>query len=166
MGGGVRGGGRLSRSAAISILESNARFLHDPKLSPEIGDRAKAVEESRRNFEQVIPRLVLQSEHDESTVISGRVSPDVRKIHVEADQRPAFAHAGRGEIPVRTPAEFLIENSCGIMSRRAEQRGHFDGQVLVQFEARETLLRGQRQNSLSGKLGGVPNGGLNGLAGE
>lgn len=103
----------------------------------------------------MVSRLIRKPKHYDSCVLGRWIRADVREVHVERDDGPAFSNANCRDASVSRAGKSFVEDGRGIMSASAEQLGQFDRQILVQLESQAELLSGYRDHTLLRQLRGV-----------
>ena len=111
----------------------------------------------------MVPRLIVEPKHYDSRVLRRWVRADIREVHVERNNGPAFANANRRDFSVFRPGKPFVEDGLRIMSAPAEQLGQLKRQILIQLESQAELLSGYRNHALLRQLRGVADRGLDGL---
>lgn len=89
---------------------------------------------------------------------------NIRKIHVQSNQRPVFFPAQVYNLLIRPASPFLRNESGGLMPRFFQDSCKFNGEIFVKRKFHGLLIHGNI--SLFGKFGRIGNGSLNILMGK
>ena len=60
----------------------------------------------------MVPRLIVEPKHYDSRVLRRWVRADIREVHVERNNGPAFANANRRDVSVFRPGKPFVEDGA------------------------------------------------------
>jgi len=152
--------GQLHLSHCCLLLAHADLGLFDNPQCPLELCRWQAPEESRPYFQNLVPRLASKPEHDDSRMLAGWISSNIRKVHVERENGATLTKALRRKSRVLDASDALIEDRHGVMSGETKNFRELDGKILVQFESHAVSLRRHRHDSFLRQIRGVADSGL------
>ena len=129
-------------------MDANAMFFDDPKHTRKLFARQQRQDALESGLYHGM-RLTAQTKHNDTWILGGRISDDIREIDIQCDERALLSAANVDDVKVWLTAKGLFGDGMHVVPGCAEKRRQRWRKILVEFEFHAALVATTRSRANS-----------------